>query len=318
MYLQYEYVTIPHLVTVTVTEVLGNNTLRVTSTSDPNIFPLDPVSRRFVFTLNNPDGLITELDFANLGARYMVFQLEMGEENHTVHYQGYLEFPKAVRRSHVAKVLDRANIDVARGTPQQCEDYCTKEETRLEDPIRYGTPGGKQGKRSDVLALRDAVKSGKRGRELFDDDLTAGPAIRYCRGVAELGRAYNEAAERTDLRVIFHYGPAGTGKTHCAHHPGAYYFDGNSGEFWVGYSGQDTVILDEFGGHVLKPLFLQRLCDKYPLWLPIKGSETPCNVCCRPAHADLFLFSNIILDSYRPYLFQLSSVGMVECTDQVQ
>lgn len=230
-----------------------------------------------MFTLNNPDGLITELDFENLRARYLVAQLEMGAKG-TPHYQGYVEFPNAVRRTQIVEVLVGAHLEVAQSDSDKCEAYCTKEETRLEEPIRFGTRVAKQGKRTDVLALRDAVKGGKRGRELFDDDLTAGPAIRYSRGVADMGRAYNEATMRDDIRVIFHYGPAGTGKTFCAHSDEAYYFDGNNGEFWVGYAGQTTLVLDEFGGHVLKPLFLQRLCDKYPLWLPIKGSEAPCNV----------------------------------------
>lgn len=58
----------------------------------------------------------------------------------------------------------------------------------------------------------------------------------------------------------------------------AYYFDGNNGGFWIGYQGQSVAILDEFGGHTLSPLYLQRLCDQYPLWLPIKGGETPCYI----------------------------------------
>ena len=235
------------------------------------------ISRRFVFTINNPEGLLLEEDFIALGASYMVYQTELGEQG-TLHFQGYLEFPKPVRRSHIARTLPTAHTEPARGTGQQCEDYCTKEETRMDGPYRYGTRSRGAGSRTDILALRDAVRDGKRDRELFEDDAVAGAAIRYCRGVDRMVAAYDSPPMREDVRVILHFGPPGTGKTHCAHSPKAFYYDGSQGEFWIGYNGEDTVILDEFGGHVLRPLMFQRLCDKYPLWLPIKGGQVPCKV----------------------------------------
>lgn len=230
-----------------------------------------------------------EEDMEAMGASYLVFQTEMGEQG-TLHFQGYLEFKAQVRFSHIKRFLPTAHIELARGTPQQCDEYCSKEETRMDGPYRFGTMSRGQGSRSDVLALRNAVRAGATDRELFDDDECAGPAIRYPSGVARLRAAFEVPPERPDVRVIFHFGPPGTGKTHCAHSAEAFYFDGNSGEFWVGYNGQDTLILDEFGGHVLKPLIFQRLCDKYPLWLPIKGGQVPCKVWCLCSHSARFSF----------------------------
>jgi hypothetical protein len=236
----------------------------------------NPMCRRAMFTLNNAEGIFAEEDFAAMGARYMVFQEEVGEQG-TYHLQGYVEFPKAVRWSHIKRYLgDRVHLDNARGTPEQCKAYCTKEDTRVGGPYEFGEMGGCQGKRSDLLALRDAVREGKRGRELFDDDEVAGAAIKFQRGVGAMEQAYSTAPVRDDIRVVLHFGPPGCGKTHCAHQEDAYYFDGNNGEFWIGYTDQSTCILDEFGGHTLRPLTLQRLCDKYPLWLPIKGGQVPC------------------------------------------
>lgn len=213
----------------------------------------------------------------DMGASYLVYQEEMGEKG-THHLQGYVEFPVAARRTKISKVLDRAFIEIARGTPEENEKYCTKE-GGLSEPIRFGKISKGSGARTDVLRLRDAVRDGRRGKDLYDDDLVAGAAIRYGRGVSDMASAYSTAPMREGVRVFFHFGPPGTGKTHCAHSEEAYYFDGNQGEFWIGYTGQSTLILDEFGGHVLKPLMLQRLCDKYPLWLAIKGGQVPCNVC---------------------------------------
>lgn len=220
--------------------------------------------------------------------------MERGESG-TLHWQGYLEMPKACRFSKF-KELKGAHFERRQGTPQQADEYCSKEDTRVEGPFRFGEISKGQGTRTDLLSLRDAVKSGKSGLELFDDDAVAGLAIKYQRGVDALVSAYHKPTGRDDITVIFHYGPPGLGKTHCAcddvENP--YFFDGNNSGFWNGYKGEDTVILDEFGGHTLPPLALQRLCDRYPLWLNIKGGQIPCNVSFNPVcHHTPILFNNV-------------------------
>lgn len=231
-----------------------------------------------MFTLNNPDGLLHESDLEAWGANYLLYQEEVGEAG-THHLQGYIEMPRPVRFSHFVG-LEGAHFERAMGTNEECIAYCSKDDTRVGGPYSFGKPSGGRGTRTDILKLRDAVKEGKRGRDLFDDDTLAGPAIRYVRGVDALARAYSEPGMRDDIRVVLHYGPPGTGKTHCANsaQPEAYYFDGNAGGFFVGYKGQEVAILDEFGGHTMQPLQFQRLCDRYPMWLPIKGGEVPCNI----------------------------------------
>ncbi|AMH87749.1 replication-associated protein [Pacific flying fox faeces associated circular DNA virus-7] len=216
------------------------------------------------------------------------------------HYQGYIEMPRSVKFTHF-KCLAGAHFEKRWGTAQQASDYCNGLDHKkpgdksivIDGPWIWGTMSKGQGSRTDVLNLRDAVKGGKRGRELYDDDTVAGAAIKFSRGVAELTRAYSTAPSRGDIRCIFHFGPPGTGKTHCAHDDKgifninltitltlyiAYYFDGNNGGFWIGYQGEETAILDEFGGHTLPPKQLQRLCDKYPYWMSIKGGEVACHI----------------------------------------
>lgn len=185
-------------------------------------------ARAFTFTLNNPKGLFTESDMEDWGANYLVFQLEMGASG-TPHLQGYVQVPAPCRFSKF-KGLEGAHFEKARGSPQQNKDYCTKEDTRLEGPFEYGVMRAGQGQRSDVLRLRDAIKSGKRGLELYEDDETCGPAVRYARGVAELCTAYAPRPDRSEVVVTFHYGPAGTGKTRCCMSDDAYFYDGMCGE----------------------------------------------------------------------------------------
>jgi len=194
-------------------------------------------------------------------------------ENGTHHLQGYIEMGRPVRFTHFN--LPRAHFEHARGTPDECVAYCTKLDTRVGGPYQYGKVSKGQGARNDLIAIRDTIKSGGSVLDLFNNDATVGATARYLRSVDRMVELYQPPPPRSHVRVLFHYGPAGTGKTHCADTPGAYYFDGNNG-FWNGYKGEEVVILDEFGGHCLTPLMFQRLCDKYPFMVNIKGGSVPC------------------------------------------
>lgn len=194
--------------------------------------------------------------------------------------------PKPVRFTHF-KGLEGAHFEPAHGTAEENIKYCSKEESRVGGPYIFGKASVGQGNRADIIALRDAIRAGKRADELFGDDRTVVAATKYTRAMDKMVECFGTAVPRDDIVVTFHYGPSGTGKTHCASSPGAYYFDGNNG-FWNGYKGETSIILDEFGGHCLTPLMFQRLCDKYPLLLNIKGGSMPC------AGRDIHICSNYL------------------------
>jgi len=84
-----------------------------------------------------------------------------------------------------------------------------------------------------------------------------------------------------ELKVIVITGATGLGKTHLVNdlYPNAYWQvaarDRKGTPFYDQYSGQDTIILDEFYGWL--PFdHLLRLCDRYPLRLEVKGSVVQC------------------------------------------
>lgn len=81
-------------------------------------------SRAWCFTVNNP----TELDvteFLCMDYRYFVLGFEEGE-NGTPHWQGYVSFQDAKTMTSVKKRLSRAHWEIAKGTPIQNYEYCTK------------------------------------------------------------------------------------------------------------------------------------------------------------------------------------------------
>jgi len=163
-------------------------------------------SRRWCFQIFNPDGLLDESDMVKWGANFLVYQEEVGHKKGGLHLQGYIEMRKPVRFSHF-KI--KGYFYKARGTPAQCETYCTKEDTRVGGPYKFGVRSGGQGARNDVLALRDAVISGKSDTEILRDDALAITAMRMPRGLALVRSALDEPLPRKGVKCTLHYGPPG-------------------------------------------------------------------------------------------------------------
>lgn len=76
-----------------------------------------------------------------------------------------------------------------------------------------------------------------------------------------------------EMEILVFQGPTGTGKSkYCMdNYPGAYWKQ--RGNWWDNYSGEETVIIDEFYGWLPYDTLL-RLCDRYPLLVEVKGGQT--------------------------------------------
>ncbi|MEW5315083.1 MAG: hypothetical protein WDW38_006535 [Sanguina aurantia] len=217
---------------------------------------------------------------------YAIWQHEVGDSG-TEHLQGYLEFNSVQRLSACKKLIPRAHWEQRKGTQQQAHDYCTpdtpldcrsgktKRETRefMEGPWEHGvyTPGA-QGFRTDIQKAAEIVKAhgAKRVAELMPDMY-----IKYERGLKALEFAIAKPRDwAMDVRV--HWGDAGTGKARDVYTEfGAanIYTKDPTTEWWDGYNGEQCVLLDEFYG-TLKFSYLQRLMDRYPMMVQIKGGTT--------------------------------------------
>lgn len=125
-------------------------------------------SRGWVFTVNNPRELT--LPVPN-DCVYFVYQLEKGASG-TPHFQGYVLFPTPRGFSSLVGLggqWTRAHFEPARGTPQQCRDYCTKLEGRLAPPFEHGEcPVQQPGKRNDWADFMEDVKAGLSKRSLME------------------------------------------------------------------------------------------------------------------------------------------------------
>lgn len=222
--------------------------------------------RCFLFTMNNPT---KPMEFDEEKMDFMIYQKEVGEQG-TPHFQGYVELKSPTRMSTIIKKMEGCHIEPRRGTQKQAIDYCSKEDTRVEGPWRFGA-AKEQGKRTDLAALGEMAREGKRKREAFEE----APAVymQYHKAFAHVQTLYRPP--ESDRKVILLVGPPGAGKTRFVkeNHP-EHWSTPLQKEMWFdGYDGHEVALLDDFTGQMPLTLLLQ-LLDRYVVQVPVKGGFT--------------------------------------------
>lgn len=205
---------------------------------------------------------------------YGIVGEEVGESG-TAHLQGYLQFAqRAVKKTtdQLAEALGtRPHCEIARGTQEQNQAYCKKEGKWIE----WGKPK-EQGRRMDLeKAYGDARDSSKKMLTVADENPSA--FLRYHRGIEKVRELTlkEEAKAWREVEVIFITGPTGCGKTREAMAAGSdiYKIQGSQLQWWDGYEGEKTILIDEYSNDV-KVTELLALLDGYKLRLPVKGGFT--------------------------------------------
>lgn len=230
-------------------------------------------ARRWVFTCNNP----TAQDIEKLGSidvQYIVYQRERGASG-TEHLQGLLCFAGKQRLSGLRKRLGPFHFEVMRGSLEQAEAYCTKEDTRVGDigtsVYRRGSKPSGQGNRSDLDAIAVVIQSGASERAIFDND--PGAYIKWSSGIRR-ARELFQVKRTWKTEVYWCFGGTGTGKSRwCQEQAPDAYWKTAGDYWWCGYSGDADVIIDDYRCDFCKFSELLRLTDRFPLKVNIKGGS---------------------------------------------
>lgn len=223
--------------------------------------------RNFCFTINNP--LPTCVETMNaLPTTYLIYGLEKGESG-TQHYQGYCELDKQYSFKTVKTMLPKAHIEKRRGTSTQASDYC-KKDGQFTEKGTISNPG----KRNDIEHMLQMVKENKTTVELIETCPV--PWTKYYKAC---DRARYEYAKQVTgfhpVTVTILIGDADSGKTRKAYEmdPNLYHWSPGSTLWFDGYTGQETILIDDYYGSIEYGKFLQ-LIDGYRFNLPIKGGFT--------------------------------------------
>lgn len=229
-------------------------------------------ARHWCFTINNPGDELIDFDVIE-HVRYSVYQKEVGEQG-TPHYQGYIEFTKPKRLGAVKKIFPTAHWEVRKGTRTEARDYCTKEDSRVDGPYEYGEWRDESPKKGRAIdSFKEAIDSGKTDLELWDSH-----PFQFLQYHKHLGtiRLLKSSGRNWEMTVEYIYGKPGVGKSHKAltENPGAFW-KAPLNQWWDGYQGQKTIILDEFSGRWFPWEILMKLLDCYPLPVEQKGGMMP-------------------------------------------
>lgn len=110
--------------------------------------------------------------------QYFVYQKEKCPSTGKEHYQGYVEFKGQHRLNEVKNIFkdETMHIEPRQGTQLQAIQYCTKEDTRVEEPFFFGQKK-QQGTRSDLDEIMLAIKNGHTGKEILHE--FGGNALRH-------------------------------------------------------------------------------------------------------------------------------------------
>lgn len=284
--------------------------------------------REWVYTINNYSE--DDVDMVrNAMCRYHVWAPEVGAKG-TPHIQGYIVFKDAKTRSAVSKILPRAWLAPRspKSTPEQCRNYIVgpyskkgKDKPANPNAVEVGTIPS-QGKRNDLEDFHDAIKAGKRGRELSENHLAV--RAKYPRLEQTLvneedeQRAIDMFKSGAKPEVHVRWGAPGVGKSRYIYdnHNAEDIYELNLGDgskqsvWWDGYRGQPVILINDFEGE-LGWKYLLRLLDRYPFRMQVKGGH--CWRLCKY----LYITANCAPDqwyrteAYQPLLRRIDSITEV-------
>lgn len=201
-------------------------------------------------------------------------QREKGEETGYEHWQVYLEHASGIRFMTLKSLFPKGHLEQAKGTPAQAVEYVTKEETSLGERIEHGHIDitKKQGQRSDLVEMHEAIMAGTSVDELLINDPRA---LRYGRNLRDVEAARDNAANRSmlrDVKAFYLYGAPRVGKTMgvlTTYGLDDIYRVSTYKNPFDGYRSQGVLVLDEFASQPDLGLLLNIL-DGYPLELPCR------------------------------------------------
>lgn len=214
--------------------------------------------------------------------RYLAWGLEICPKTKRQHHQGWVMFhnprstsPKSLRKiGTIIGDTKVAHIEPCMGSLQQNMAYCSKEGKLQELGDRP-----KQGDGGDLKTVVDRIAKG----EQTVDDMCMGDPMFYHQYGRTISKAEDIALRRRRrtwmTEGIWLFGVSGSGKSHAAfqnlddpewdrHN----YVKCLQDDWWDGYTGQETVILNEFRGQITFSQMCD-LVDKWPAYVKRRNRE---------------------------------------------
>lgn len=208
--------------------------------------------------------------------RYIGYGDEICPTTGKPHFQGWMQFKKAVRFPWIKKnICPKLHLEKCYGTEEHNQIYCSK--------INFKSFGEfvTQGKRTDLKAITEALVNNATN---LTEIMVEHPEL-YCRyrnGVRDIAALAIKKSipDFRELTVTYIWGPTRTGKTWWAIHQFAdepwYKIQGCHLRWWQDYNLEKNLLIDEYDNNIKCEEMLAYL-DVYKLRLDVKGSHTYAN-----------------------------------------
>jgi len=201
------------------------------------------------------------------GVAYIRGQPELGETGYR-HWQVLVACKRKQSLRSIKRIFNGfGHWELSRSSA--ADDYVWKEDTRDGEPFELGCRPLKRNDTTDWDKVRVDACAGT------FDDIPADIFIRHYSSLCRIRADYLQPIAQERSCTVF-WGATGTGKSRRAWQEAgisAYSKDPRT-KFWCGYSGESSVIIDEFRGSV-DIAHLLRWLDRYPCRVEIKGSSYP-------------------------------------------
>ncbi len=218
----------------------------------------------------------TKIFKGNSDINYVCWGAEVCPDTKRKHYQGWIQVANKKRLGGIKKTCQskKLHLEACRGTEGQNNKYCQKD--NLYKILGECTT---QGQRTDLDGLKKIIEDGGTMKNVADANFHA--FVQYNRGIQEYKKIIDKSRRKkyAKLEVIHIYGDTGTGKTRKAmsyDENDTYKIQGSAMQWWDGYDGEKTLVIDEYDNQIGCTELLGIL-DGYSLRLPIKGSFTYAN-----------------------------------------
>lgn len=142
--------------------------------------------------------------------------------------------------------------------------YCGKSDTRLEGPAEFGLPPAAKNVKGDT-ALRNKMILEYGVVKAAEEGLIPLEKFKQAKQSVDLFMVMKKDVSSNDqLDNEWHWGPTGTGKSRSVRTRFPDAFIKSNDIWWDGYSGEETVIIEEMGPKQIGGHHLKQWGDHYP------------------------------------------------------
>lgn len=228
-------------------------------------------SANWFMTVNNPKQTIQEFfELLRKDAVFARVQEERGAEG-THHYQACVGYKSQRHFLKLQKSFPGAHIERSKNAMASWT-YCGKEETRVEgtEVLSHGVPPAAKNVKGDT-ATRNKMLIAKGPKACVDEGLIPLEKLPLLQKAMHAYTSMEQHPTLEKLEHEWHWGPTGTGKSHHVRttYPDAYLKTNT--KWWDGYTGQETVIIEEMAPEQIGGHHFKQWADKYPFPAEVKG-----------------------------------------------